>query len=121
MLDKVMGFICMMFGVAALSLEFNKLRQCTSRAVATIIEVERKNYRGVVTYCPVVEFSVDGRMIRGSGGATCSMVRNRYHVGDTKTVLFDPVNPEHFRLRGNYSMILAGLLFLLGGIYVYMR
>ena len=121
MLDKVMGFICIMFGIAALSLEFNRLRQCTSRVAATIIEVKRQNYRGIVTYCPVVEFSADGSMIRGSGGATGSMFGSRYRVGDCRTVLYDKGNPEHFRLRGNYSMILAGLLFLLGGIYVYMR
>ena len=39
---KVMGILCMMLGVAALSLEFNRLRWCSIPATATIIEVNRQ-------------------------------------------------------------------------------
>ena len=121
MLDKVMSIICLMCGVAALSMEFNKLRQCSSRAAAKVTDVVRQTYRGLPTYCPVIEFIVDGRLIRSDSAVPGSMFKNRYRVGDTKTVFYDPVKPERFRLRGNYNMLLIGAFFLLGGIYLYMR
>ena len=117
MLDKIMGILSMMLGIAALSLEFNKLRWCSTSATATIVEVKRQSARGAYTYNPVFEFCVDGRMIRGSGGVPGSLLKNRYQVGDSRKILY----VESFRLRGNYTMILIGVLFILGGIYTYMQ
>ena len=61
MLDTVMGVLCMMLGVAGVSLEVNRLLHCSARAEAKIIEVRRqRDARGVVTYNPIFEFCVDG-------------------------------------------------------------
>ena len=121
MVDKIMGILSMMLGVAALSLEFNKLRWCSTSATATIVEVKQQSARGAYTYNPVFEFCVDGRMIRGCGGVPGSLLKNRYQVGDSRKILYEERNPESFRLRGNYTMILIGVLFILGGIYTYMQ
>ena len=73
---KVMGILCMMLGVAALSLEFNGLRWCSIPATATIIEVNRQPAaKGGYTYNPVFEFCVDGRMIRGNAGQPGSLLK----------------------------------------------
>ena len=42
MMMKAMDILCMMLGVAALSLEFNRLHCCSKPATATIIEVNRQ-------------------------------------------------------------------------------
>ena len=121
MLDTIMGILCMMFGVAALSFEFNKLRQCSSRAEATVVEVKRQESRGLKIYSPVFEFHVDGKTIRGNGGVPGSQFRRRFQVGETLQVLYEEGNPEHFRVRGNYTMFAIGVFFLLSGIYMYTR
>ncbi len=121
MLDQIMGVICMLFGVAALSLEFNKLRQCSSRAEARVVEVRQTDPRGLKIYSPVFEFTVDGRTIRGSGGVPGSQFKRRFQVGDVREVIYEAGNPQNFRIRGNYTMIAAGVLFLAAGIYSYLR
>ena len=117
---KVMGILCMMFSVAALSLEFNRLRWCSIPATATIIEVNRQRAaKGGYTYNPVFEFCVDGRMIRGNAGHPGSLLKNQYQVGETRKIRYEKGNPENFRLRGNYTMILIGILFKILPIPVY--
>ena len=122
MRDTVMGLLCMMLGVAALSLEINRLVHCSTRAKAKIIEVKRQtDSKGFTRYNPVFEFHVDGRTIRGNGGMIGSLSENRYEVGEYRTIFYDKGNPESFRLRGNYILIIVGAIFLLGGIFLYRR
>ena len=121
MMMKAMDILCMMLGVAALSLEFNRLHCCSKPATATIIEVNRQRAaKGGYTYNPVFEFCVDGRMIRGNAGQPGSLLKNQYQVGETRKIRYEKGNPENFRLRGNYTLILIGILFLAAGIYRYM-
>ena len=122
MLDTVMGVLCMMLGVAGVSLEVNRLLHCSARAEAKIIEVRRqRDARGVVTCNPIFEFRVDGRTIRGNGGMIGSLSQNRYEVGETRTILYDKGNPESFRLRGSCTLLIISVIFLLGGIWLYRR
>ena len=122
MLDKVMSILNMMLGVAALSLEFNKRRWCSVAATAQIIEVKQQHAaRGGYIYEPVFEFCVDGRMIRGNAGLPGSLLKNQYQVGESRKILYEKGNPENFMIRGNYTMILIGVLCILGGIYLYMQ
>ena len=59
-------------------------------------------------------------MIRGNAGQPGSLLKNQYQVGETRKIRYEKGNPENFRLRGNYTMILIGILFLTAGIYGYM-
>ena len=121
MLNQIIGVLCMMFGVAALSMEFNRLRLCTRRARATVVEVRQTDPRGIKIYSPVFEFTVDGKTIRGSGGVPGSQFRRRIEVGDVREVVYEAGKPENFRIRGNYSMLAIGALFLAAGIYTYLH
>ena len=122
MLDKVMGFICMLIGVAALSLEINKLRRCSVRATATVVDVRRaRDARGFMSYTPIFEFTVDGQTIRSQSNVPASLRKNQFEVGEIREVLYEPGYPENFRLRGNFTLLAIGLFFLLAGVYMYMR
>ena len=122
MWDKIMSFMCMAFGVAGLSLEFNRLHQCSVHTTATITEVNRqRDARGLPLNSPVFEFIVDGRLIRGNGRVPGSLLRNRYREGEIREILYEAGNPENFRLRGTSAMLLSSLLFLVVGIYVYLQ
>ena len=56
-------------------------------------------------------------MIRGNASQPGSLLKNQYQVGETRKIRYEKGNPENFRLRGNYTMILIGILFLTAGIY----
>ena len=73
------------------------------------------------TYNPVFEFCVDGRMIRGNAGQPGSLLKNHYQVGETRKIRYEKGNPENFRVRGNYAIILIGILLLAAGIDMYMQ
>lgn len=122
MRDKIIAILCMMFGVAALSLEFNRLLHCSRRAQATVVEVsQRIDARGLKVSSPVFEFCVDGRKIRGDGGVPGLPFGTRFQVGDVRQIYYDAANPENFRIRGNCTLLLIGVLFLVSGVYLYLN
>ena len=50
-----------------------------------------------------------------------SQFRRRFEVGDVREVVYEAGKPENFRIRGNYSMLAIGALFLAAGIYTYLH
>ena len=46
---------------------------------------------------------------------------SRFQVGDVRQIYYDAANPEHFRIRGNCTLFLIGVLFLVSGVYLYLN
>ncbi len=95
-------------------------RKCRIPASAAVVDVRRSGFsRDGELYVPVVEFRVNGQVIRGEGGGMSGeSPGNKYHVGDALEILYNEKKPEEFVIAGesNRAGVILAFIFLLVGI-----
>jgi hypothetical protein len=71
------------------------------RVTGHVASVMRTPSSGRVSYQPTIEYEVDGHTYRRDGTANS---KHEPHVGDTRTVLVDPGNPEESRIDAGVEL-----------------
>lgn len=109
-----------------------QMTTCTEKVNAVVIEVNceleivrtgrhRMGSRRRYKYCPVFEYTYDGKMYT-SGGGVSSISDTRFHVGDKEEIYIDPDDPQSLYMAGEKNVFVKGIVFLimLGAVFYFL-
>lgn len=96
--------------------QLNKRKNCNVLCSGTIVEVQRRTRKGRRRFTPIYEFTAGGKHIRGDGDVLSTTRRKKYQVGDIVEILYNPENPDEFRVPGKNELLVLSILFLILGI-----
>lgn len=120
----IVGAVICCIGFIILTQGARKKKRCTASASASIVEIEKgveeadkAGARKKITYTPIYEFTVNGNVIRKSGGVY-SHNKNEFKVGDTSPVTYNPDKPEEFLVNGKNGGNAFGIALLLFGLVI---
>lgn len=120
----LVGVILALLGILDIKMGTRKKKRCTASAEARIVEVQSEedsagseNTHKKYSYTPIYEFTVNGAVIRKSGGIY-SHNKKAFRVGDTARVMYDPADPETFLVNGKSGVKSFGIGLLLFGILI---
>ena len=116
-------------GILIFVSEYSKVRRCTDKATAIIVDVikeehwkYRKHGSGYESnYYPVIEFAVGDKKYRVKTGIK-AYHSDTYTEGAELDIQYNPQNPSDLKLQGNSlweSVIGMGFMFLLGAVFAY--
>ena len=116
-------------GILIFISDYSKVRRCTDKAAAIIVDVikeehwkYRKHGSGYETnYYPVIEFAVGDKKYRVKTGIKACH-SDTYTEGAELDIQYNPQNPSDLKLQGNSlreSVIGMGFMFLLGALFAY--
>ena len=112
----ILGILILVLGGVNMAGEIKRLLSCSEEASATIVEIKRsRTGKRSRSYTPIMEFYVDGKVVRGDGNMLGSGFRRRFKVGDTMEILYNPEDPEVFRPKGKPGMFISSVLMILFG------
>lgn len=117
------GLLLILIGILCIAKNVKKKNRCCTSAPAVIVEIRRDEYdagqdnnKKEITYTPVYEFLTPLGYVRKTGGIYTHS-KNRFKVGQTVEVKYDPRKPDDFLVSGKIhglgfyvSLILFGVL-----------
>lgn len=120
------GIGILLFGIAAVALggftgwmEISRRSKCSVEIEAEIADVTRKHYhtgrRGSNDYYPVLKYKVDGEE-HGGIADVASPRRNKYEVGKTMTIRYNPDSPDEFHVKGKVGNLKWYLVSFVAGV-----
>lgn len=120
----IVGAVISGIGIIILYQGAKKKKRCTVFASAVIAEIEKDvdeadkaGTRKKYTYTPIYEFTVNGGVIRKSGGIY-SHNKSEFKVGDVSPVMYNPDKPDEFLVNGKSSGKSFGIALLLFGLVI---
>lgn len=126
-MDEMEMFSIIFFGVWALvgavfllvtlilrKVRLSKAEKCTMSAPATVVELAYHRNQSGGAYYPVLEFAVNGEIVRVKSGSGSRPAR--YQQGQRVTVCYDPDKPRRFYIQGDRMLALLEKIFLFAGL-----
>ncbi|MCR5266906.1 MAG: DUF3592 domain-containing protein [Lachnospiraceae bacterium] len=108
----LVGVLMLVVGGFLLYLAIRNKLKCRMETEATIVSIERKHSNRKNHYYPVVEFSVNGKMIHETADIS-SLFSTKFKQGEMLKVLYNEENPKQFVIRGkSFRADFFGGLFL---------
>ena len=118
------GIAFVLFGILSIGKGSQKKKRCTASASAVIAEIEKDvdeadkaGTRKKYTYTPIYEFTVNGGVIRKSGGIY-SHNKSEFKVGDVSSVKYNPDKPDEFLVNGKNGGKFLGVALMLFGLVI---
>lgn len=114
----VIGIAAVLLGGYTLFLNIFKRVKCTQETEAEIVDVKKERHKTGsnrrTDYTPVLSYKVDGQEY---GGLTqfSSILPNKFQVGQTMKVKYDPSNPDNFCVVGKVGNIKLSVFALVIG------
>ena len=118
--DLIIALLFLAAGGYLLVTDLKKRKKCSVSSTATLVEVKSSVRKGRRNYRPVYEFIASGRHIRGDGDVLSSRSRKKFQIGDSVEILYNPDNPEEFRVQGKIGVLVCAVILLVfGGIVIF--
>ena len=120
--DLLLGLAFLAVGIYLLVTDVKKRKKCTVLTEASLVEVRSRTSRGRKNYTPVYEFTAAGRHIRGDGDVLSSRSRKKFQIGDSVDIVYNPDNPEEFRVPGKIGVLVCSLVLIaFGCCFIFVR
>lgn len=120
----LVGIAIFLIGIFGIGKGSKKKKRCTASAAAMIVEIEKEDDESAregtnkkYSYTPIYEFTANGTTVKKSGGIY-SHNKNKFHIGDTATVMYNPENPEEFVVDGKSGEKGFGIALILFGLLI---
>lgn len=123
----LVGIFMILLGGFGLWKAISLMKKCSEEVEATITDINRSrvksgNGRKRNEYSPVLSYKVGSAQLSGTADIT-SIFPNKFVVGNTLTIKYDPNNPAKFCVKGKSGtlkwaipLLLLGIAFVLASI-----
>lgn len=116
------GLVALGLGGFTSWMEIKKISKCSEEVEAEVTDVKRKHYRGKKggsnDYSPVLMYKVAGEE-HGGLADVASVFPNKYKVGQTMVVKYNPDEPDSFHVKGKVGNIKWYIgTFIVGVIFI---
>lgn len=101
----ILGILFILFGISSMKKTKAKSARCVAPAIGRIVRVDTEleerdeGHRKIKSYVPVFQYIVNGQSVESSSNISTGD-KNKYRVGDTAEILFNPAKPSEFVIKG---------------------
>ena len=113
----IVGLLFAAVGIYILKSGEDKVKRCTVEAVGTVVEIQEETTTDSdgtsITYHPVLSYKVEGKTIKSKSPVGTS--NKKYNVNENVDILYNPNKPEEFIIKGDKSLNIMGIIFVILG------